>query len=305
MFPMFPKVSRKMNKEIFLGSIEVTEKLDGSQFRIGLFKQELIYGSRKKEMPTDPMFDIAIEQAYRIYDIWKEEKLPEMILYAEYLKKPKHNTLQYERVPKNHLYLFEVLFVKDGEIVGVGSLQQIQEFAKIFDIDPPNVLYVGKALTKEKLQEYVDRESYLGGTKQEGIVIRSREYTYPSPPNPPIFNLFPLRAKLVREDFMELNTKVHAADHAKNKTIMDKMLERYFTEARVRKAVLRLREAGKLTGTLRDIPLVINEFLDDLFEEELDDIKDFLWSFYEKRFKRKIANRVAVMYRTKILDEWR
>jgi len=103
-FPKIFAIGTDYIRDIFCEEVEVTEKIDGSQFAFGRVNGELYLRSKGAQLYTEnpeKMFAEAIAYVGQIQD-----RLPEgMIFYAEYLKKPKHNTLKYERVPKNHLML--------------------------------------------------------------------------------------------------------------------------------------------------------------------------------------------------------
>ena len=93
-----------------VGNVIVQEKVDGSQFAFGISHGEIGCRSHHQQIDMDNpgMFGLAVEHVRSIsetlrYDIGDEEAW----FYCEYLQKPKHNTLAYERTPKNHLVLFD------------------------------------------------------------------------------------------------------------------------------------------------------------------------------------------------------
>ena len=94
-------------KDIFKDEVEITEKLDGSQFVFGRVDNELYLRSKGQQIfpeSSDKMFRIATDYILSI-----EHKIADnMVYYCEYLAKPKHNTLAYERVPKNNLILLKI-----------------------------------------------------------------------------------------------------------------------------------------------------------------------------------------------------
>lgn len=106
-FPKILHIGDKQLSTLFDGEVEITEKVDGSQLGFGKVDGELFVRSKGKEQDLDNpdmMFKKAVEFIKTIAD-----KLPENItLYGEWLNKPKHNTLAYDRTPKNSIALFGV-----------------------------------------------------------------------------------------------------------------------------------------------------------------------------------------------------
>ena len=125
-FPKIFAIGTDYISRIFDNEVEVTEKIDGSQFVFGRVKGELYMRSKGQQLYIDnpeKMFREGMEYVASI-----EDRLPDdTIFYCEYLKKPKHNTLAYERVPKNHLMLFGISSsVKNFERDFVGYADAIE-----------------------------------------------------------------------------------------------------------------------------------------------------------------------------------
>src|SRR5687767_4166729 len=92
-------------RDIFSGDVIVEEKVDGSQFSFGVVDGELSCRSKGKVLILDApekMFLKAVESVrdLPLHDGW--------IYRAEYLSTPKHNTLNYSRVPTKNIILFDV-----------------------------------------------------------------------------------------------------------------------------------------------------------------------------------------------------
>lgn len=106
-FPKILHIGNKQISDLFDGVVEITEKVDGSQLGFGKVNGELFVRSKGKEQDLDNpdmMFEKAVEYIKSI-----EDRLPDnMTFYGEYLNKPKHNTLAYDRTPKNGIALFGV-----------------------------------------------------------------------------------------------------------------------------------------------------------------------------------------------------
>ena len=130
-FPKILHLGRKQVKDIFDGEVEITEKVDGSQLGFGKINGELFVRSKGKEQDLDnpdKMFEGAVEFVKTIAD-----KLPDNItLYGEWLSKPKHNILAYDRTPKNGIALFGVYNPETQEHAGMDT---ISEWAERLGVD--------------------------------------------------------------------------------------------------------------------------------------------------------------------------
>lgn len=113
-FPKIFAMGTRYIADILKEEVEVTEKVDGSQFGFGKIDGEVICRSKGKIQPLDnpdKMFKEAVEYVLSI-----EDKLAEgNFYYAEYLQKPKHNNLKYGRIPNNHLILLG-FYIEEGEV---------------------------------------------------------------------------------------------------------------------------------------------------------------------------------------------
>jgi len=95
-FPKILHIGDKQIADLFEGEVEITEKVDGSQFGFGKVKGRLFVRSKGRELDLDnpdQMFKLGVEYVKSI-----EDKIPDnTTFYGEYLQKPKHNTLAYDR----------------------------------------------------------------------------------------------------------------------------------------------------------------------------------------------------------------
>ena len=103
-YPSPKAVGHGMIRHLFLDDVTVEEKIDGSQFSMGVFgpDRELRCRSKGAQLnlyAPEKMFIQAIETAKRLAPL-----LTEGYTYrCEYLQKPKHNALAYDRIPKDSL----------------------------------------------------------------------------------------------------------------------------------------------------------------------------------------------------------
>lgn len=267
----------------------VEEKIDGSQF--SFCKQEgAVFAMRSKGVEVWPGQNKMFNEATRIEAVLPDTFPVGYTVRCEYLQKPKHNILQYACVPANHLIVFDVE-TPDGTFLSYADKVQ---FCALYRLDIVPKLYEG-VVTLEVLQELLDRDSYLGGTKIEGVVIK-----------PVGYNLWGtdkkvLMAKYVSEKFKE---KHHAEWKATNHPdIIGGLVANLCTEARWNKAIQHLRESGKLENSPRDIGAIIREVVDDTKREEVEFIKDRLFAWAWKEIGRRITHGLPEWYKQKLMEE--
>src|SRR6185437_10425012 len=105
-YPKVYAVGHSAIAELFLGDVLVEEKVDGSQFSFCITGGEVAMRSRGAVVypETAGMFAAAVTAANELRDRVR----PSWVYRCEYLMKPKHNTLNYGRVPHFNLILFDI-----------------------------------------------------------------------------------------------------------------------------------------------------------------------------------------------------
>ena len=257
------------------GEVEITEKVDGSQFGFGKILTEVGCRSRGRMInmdQPDQMFQQAVEQVDRVRDILPDNTK----FYGEYLNRPKHNVIEYSSYPKNHIALFGM---ESSDPNWEYSMTDLEFWADKFGFDVVPTLFQGKlpnGMSIEFLEQLLDTDSYLGGSKIEGFVIKNwaKEVTLPAGV------YYPMCAKFVSEKFKE---KMGAkAQKFKGEGPFMTLKNQYQTEARWQKAVQHLREDGKLLGEPKDIGPLMKEVNRDIIEECKDEIMHELWACFRK-----------------------
>jgi hypothetical protein len=209
--------------------------------------------------------------------------------YCEYLQKPKHNTLKYDRIPKNHLVLFDVMI--NGRW---GTREELENSAKNLNIDVVPELYRGPA-DVEKIKSLLTTQSYLGGPILEGVVIKNYEQN--------IYiggHLFPLFTKYVREEFKELHTVDWKIRQPKD-SLAD-YVKAFAAEPRWQKALIHMKEQGLLTNSPKDIGPLMNMVQKDVEEEEKDNIKNVLYKMFIQDILRSAIRGIPEWYKNKLLE---
>ena len=267
-FPKIFAIGQDYITDIFKGDVEVTEKIDGSQFVFGKVNGELFIRSKgARIMPEIPpkMFQAGVDYVMSIVD-----KLPDNTsFYTEFLSKPKHNALFYGRVPKNGMMLFGISTASDKFI---DSYTVLEEEAKFLDIEVVPLLYYGGVKKAEELIAFLDTDSILGNNKVEGVVVKNyaQPFLLGSQPIPVMMG------KLVSEKFKEVHQKDWKKEH-RPKDRLQVYAEGFATEARWQKAVQHLRDKDELENAPRDIGKLIKEIYDDIKIEEEQAIKSWLY----------------------------
>lgn len=280
----------------------VQEKIDGSQFSFGLFEQDgpdgtertLRVRSKGAEMIVDApekMFAKAVDTVKAL-----QPKLKVGWTYrAEYLMKPKHNTLIYDRAPAMHLILFDV---NTGQEQWLSYEQLVDEGARLgLEVVPclnqaPH-RYFG--VTLEWLRDTLDKTtSVLGGQLIEGVVIKPMVELYGPDKKT-------LMGKFVSERFKEAHKHAWKETSPTSGDILDRLAKTYTTEARWMKAVQHLREAGLLEGSPRDIGKLIIEIQKDLGKEEKEQIQRDLWKWAWPHLQRRVTAGMPGWYKNELL----
>ena len=273
--------------------VEVTEKIDGSQFSFGVIDGEL--WMRSKRSPLMPgcsgLFGPAVDTVVRIHEK-SSVKLREGWIYrAEAVCKRKHNVITYDRVPFGGLILYGV--EKGPKTGDYFSWHDMAYEATTLGIECVPLLFNG-ILTESKMNSLLDIQSILGGSKVEGIVaVRAHD---------PIFQEdgIPVRAKFVSPQFKERHAKTWGKP---GKNIVDRIAERFSGEARWEKALQRLREEGRLLGEPRDIGPAVKAIQSDIFEEESEEISDMLMKEFSGQIKSRCVKGFAEWYKAKLAKE--
>lgn len=273
---IFPVGSRHAEK-LFDGPVEITEKVDGSQFGFGKFDGNLVTRSKGRIFDyPDKMFELAYEQAKRV-----EDSIPEgWSFYGEYLQKPKHNTLEYKEVPKNNIALYAICDEKEEWL----SYSVMAQYADAMQFDVVPLLHYGPFNQIACIDIVKNTPSRYGKVMIEGIVVKNYHQNYMFSGSGQIFNV--LCGKYVSEAFKEIHNETWADSH-KNSNKFDAFKDSFRTEARWLKAMQHLKENGSLLHEPKDIGPLIKEIYKDIKEECEDDIKQFLYNLYIEEITKR------------------
>lgn len=272
------------------GPVVVEEKVDGSQFSFGRRGDVLHFRSRGATIypeTAQKLFKSAVEYIesikYLLADGWTYRG---EVLYA-----PRHNTLTYGRVPKHNIVIFDI-----EQSGGQYFCPPEEKAARASDLDLETVpmFYLGGRSGFEAFKEFLERESFLGGCKIEGIVIKNYEQFGDDKKV--------LMGKWVREEFKEIHQGAWKKANPSRGDVVEAMVKVYKSEARWDKAIQHLRDAGQLQDAPQDIGPLIKEFQKDLVEECSAEIKEKLFEYVLPKILRGASAGLAEYYKTKLAE---
>lgn len=286
-YPKVYAVGHRAVAELFVGDVLVEEKVDGSQFSFS--KTDTGVELRSRGATVYPQEAGMFAAAVKAVDELADRLHPGWVYRGEYLMKPKHNTLCYERVPKFNIILFDI---NTGDECYLTRAEKEAEAERIgMEIVP--VMYVGPVSKSEDVYAFLERDSVLGG-KLEGVVIK----------NYARFGMDKkvLMGKFVREDFKETHSKEWKASNPTISDVVERIIATLRSEVRWNKSVQRLRDAGKLEHSPRDIGFLIKEVQADIKAEELDFISQKLTEFALPRVLRASTAGLPEWYKRELLE---
>lgn len=273
--------------DIFNEEIIVEEKVDGSQLSFGLFPDGLrarSKGAQIQILAPMAMFKPAVDvvQSLDLHPGWTYR--------AEFLAKPKHNVLCYDRIPAKHLIIFDI---NTGNESYLGYEEKAAEAARL-GLEVVPLLFKGKCTDIEMFRSFLDRTSILGGQKIEGVVVKNyarfgRDKKV-------------MLGKFVSEAFKEVHASEWKSENPKQGDILELLVREYKTPARWSKALQHLRESGKIEDSPKDIGLLFPEAQSDLEAECRVEILEKLWKWAWPQLKRRCVHGLAEWYKEQLLQ---
>jgi RNA ligase len=273
--------------ELLFDPVIIEEKIDGSQFSFGKFQGEIKMRSKGQEMipGKEKMFSKAEETVMRIAD-----RLNEGWTYrTEYLQKPKHNVLAYDRTPENHIIIFDI---NPSEETYLPYDQKLHE-ARRLGLECVPQLYYGNVKNAEELTSLLERTSYLGGQKIEGFVIKNYAKFGPDKKA--------LMGKHVSEAFKEKHKVDWKLSNPAQSDIIELIINAYRTGARWDKGIIHLKEKGLLENSAKDIGLLLKEVNLDILAECEAEMKEQLWKWAWPKVSRGLVRGLPEYYKEKLL----
>lgn len=284
------------------GPVCVEEKVDGSQFSFGVFEEvipgadelgyQLVVKVRSKGAvlhpdAPEPMFAEAVATVKRLAPMLT----PGWTYRGEYLKKPRHNGLAYDRIPAQHIILFDI---NTGHELYLSQEDKRAEAARL-GLETVPLLHVGVVPDIAAFRAFLDQTSILGGQLIEGVVVKPLGYDKFGKDKKVLLG------KFVSEAFKEVQAKAWKLDNPGRADILDGLIATYTSQARWQKALQHLRERGQIEDSPRDIGKLMVEVPTDIEKECRDEIADALFRWAWPQVRRAVVRGMPDWYKNELL----
>lgn len=301
-YPSIYTLGHSAIADLLLGPVCVEEKVDGSQFSFGvddelvpghedLGYQRRIYVRSKGAVlhPDAPekMFTEAVDTVKRL----APELRPGWTYRGEYLKKARHNGLAYDRIPAQHVILFDV---NTGHETYLSQEDKRAEAARL-GLECVPLLHVGELTDIAAFRAFLDQTSVLGGQLIEGVVVKPLGYDKFGRDKKVLLG------KFVSEAFKEVQAKAWKQDNPGRADILDALTACYTSQARWQKALQHLRERGQIDDSPRDIGKLMAEVPQDIEQECRDEIAKALFDWAWPKVRRSVCRGLPDWYKDQLL----
>lgn len=281
-------LGHKQVQNIFEDPCEITAKIDGSQISFCKLNGKYFVRSKGKNIiinAPDKLFSKAIESILKL-------DLKEGWVYrGEYLNRPKHNVLCYERVPQNNVILFNIERTDQDYL----TYEEMTEEGKRIGLEVVPLLFRGKIESLDQVKLFLNRDAYLGGCKEEGIVIKNYQ-KFGSDKKI-------LMTKLVREEFKEIHSQEWKKSNPSPTDIIQEIILSYKTPPRYQKALQHLKENGKIENSPKDIGELMKEVPADILKECEDEIKQKLFDYFWPKIRRAVVSDIPNWYKDLLVKQ--
>lgn len=291
-YPSIFNLGHRYIADLLLDPVLVEEKVDGSQISFGKFTvvhegvmhYDLRMRSKGAELniiAPEGMFKKAVDYVQSIAHILT----PEWTYRGEYLAKPKHNALAYDRIPHNHIIIFDINIAEETYLTH--DAKRIE--AERIGLEVVTPLFTGMIETPEQFRAMLGTTSILGGQKIEGVVIKNYARFGQDKKV--------LLGKYVSEAFKEVHKGEWKAANPTTGDIITNLINELKIPARWDKAIQHMREQGKLEDSPRDIGLLMRKVPADIQKEEEDYIKQKLFEYAWPQIRRGVTAGVPEYYK--------
>lgn len=289
-YPSIFNMGHRAVADLLKGPVYVQEKVDGSQFSFGLVNGELICRSKGAILNIDApekMFKAAVDTVKELRPLLHEG----WTYRGEYLAKPKHNSLSYERVPTKHIILFDINYGPEGYL----PYDLVEATATELGLEVVPLIHTGMVDNLELFRSFLQRTSILGGQKIEGVVVKPQNYDQYGQDKKC------LMGKFVSEEFKEVHSAEWKKSNPTPSDIIGLLSVEYASPARWQKAVLHLKERGLITDAPQDIPLLFKEVNQDILKECTEEIKQKLFDYAWSHISRSATRGLPEWYKDQLL----
>ena len=297
-YPSIFALGHRAIADLLNGEVLVQEKIDGSQFGFSVSTTgELAFRSKGaiiEEHAPPKMFERAVKYVQAV----KDKLVVGHTYRGEVLDTPKHNVLAYDRTPRGNCILFDIEYSGDEiEPSGFLSYRQVCVEADDIGFEVVPLLYQGKVADATQLRALLETTSILGGQKIEGVVIKPVGYDLWG------VDKKVLMGKFVSEAFKEVHEGEWKRMNPNTGDVIDKLVKMLKTPARWDKAVIHLREVGRLADEPKDIGPLLEEINKDILKEEKEMIMESLFKYAWPKISRQLTSGFPEWYKQKLLDK--
>lgn len=287
-YPSIFALGHRYVADLLKEPVLVEEKIDGSQFSFGLFEDGIRCRSKGAQLniiAPEKMFQKAVDwvKTLPLHEGWTYR--------AEYVAKPKHNVLVYDRVPEKNIIIFDINTGHEAYM----AYSAKQEEASRIGLEVVPHLYGGMIEDVSIIRGLLDTISCLGGQKIEGVVIKNYS-RYGQDKKV-------LMGKFVSEKYKEVHQREWKDGNPRQKDIVNRIIEKYKTPARWQKALQHLREDGKIEDSPRDIGLLIKEVWPDIEKECKMEIMEELYKWAENHLRRGVIGGLPEWYKQVLMEK--
>jgi len=290
-YPSIFNLGHNAVRDIFQSDVAIEEKIDGSQFSFGLLDGELACASKRRRLILDApekLFKEAVATAQELAPMLR----PNWLYRGEYLTKPKHNALAYDRIPTQHIMIYDI--VADHEENYLNYEAKMEEALRL-GLECVPLVYQGPVASADLVRELLKRESALGGAKIEGVVIKNYGLWGPDKKV--------LMAKFVSEEFKEKHAAAWKISNPRAGDIIYHLIQCFRTEARWNKAIQHLREDGLIEDAPRDIGKLILEVKEDVERECKEEMLEALYKWAAPKVLRAVTAGLPEWYKQRLLNQ--
>lgn len=286
-----PLFTTEDHRSFLDGDVMVQEKVDGSQISWSLIDGQLRIRSKNQDITTQlegGQFSPAVRYLHQV----GQYMIPEAVYRGECVTKRKHNVLTYDSVPLGWVVLFEVTASTPMELTAIERDVLIRQEAESLGVSATPLLHAGP-VTNELRDELMQRESFLGGCRIEGIVLK--RYDMRTRFGDPVFQ------KVVAKEFKEQHKKEWGGGLQRG-DFLQALGEEFRTPARFRKAVQRMRDSGEYTGMAQDIPWLMKDLSLDFEAEHAEQLGQRLWEEFRKPIMASANRGFADWFKQELAD---
>ena len=292
-YPSIFNLGHHFIEDLLKDDVLVEEKIDGSQFSFGVFEEDGKPVLKCRSKGQD-IYIVEPEKMFAKAVDWCFEHIEEFHVgwtyRCEFLSKPHHNTLKYNSTPDNNLIVFDINVAEEAYLP---YEDKCVEAARI-GLQTVRRLMEGKITEHLTVKRLLDRDSALGGTKIEGVVIKNY-YRYGA-------DKHVLMGKHVSEAFKEEHSNAWRKANPTGGDIILQVGAKYCHPGRWSKAVQHLRDAGRLEDSPKDIGLLIKEVPVDVYTEHSGEIFAALMAWAWPKLRREITRGLPGWYKEQLME---